>query len=221
MLLQLMDRFSSPTFPDLWRELENFRQYHLSQHVRLVTIFDKRTINLFWEQKKTQNLVSEIQRCQTTSNVYDHSLIAITWEILNTFLPQFFEKGTGMIEEKLRHHFASCSRLSNKHKKISKVIFCKGIWKTFARWIRNLGLWNPEYSSRNSDSKIHSLSPECSTWNPESTTWNPDSKTVLDSFTWVYTVNCSKYAQYFDSQILMPVQPSTRYFHYQEHFSSA
>ena len=32
-----------------------------------------------------------------------------------------------MIEEKLRHHFASCSRLRKKDKKISIVIFCKGI----------------------------------------------------------------------------------------------
>ena len=85
--------------------------------MRLVTIFDKRTTNLSWEQKETQNLVSDIQRCQSTSKLYDHSLIAITGEILNAFLPQFLKKGKGMIEEKLRHHFASCSRLRNKDKK--------------------------------------------------------------------------------------------------------
>ena len=56
--------------------------------------------------------------------------------------------------------------------------------------IRNSGLWNPEYSSKNPESQqilepriqFHRQRLEASTWNLESTVWNPESKTVLDSF---------------------------------------
>ena len=58
-----------------------------------------------------------------------------------------------MIEEKLRHHFASCSRLRKKDKKISIVIFCKGILFSillvesgivgFGIGSTAQGIWNP------------------------------------------------------------------------------
>ena len=57
------------------------------------------------------------------------------------------------------------------------VALSKGIWETFVCTIRNPGFWNPEYSSRNPESKFYSQIKE-------STAWNPESKTVLDSLAW-------------------------------------
>ena len=51
-----------------------------------------------------------------------------------------------------------------------------GVREIFACKIRNPGLWNPEYSSRNPESKTGRL--ESSTWNPEFTAKNRDSKAV-------------------------------------------
>ena len=55
-----------------------------------------------------------------------------------------------------------------------------GSRKHFACGIQNPGLWNPEYSSRNSESKFGLQILESSTWNGASTAWNPESKVVLD-----------------------------------------
>ena len=55
-----------------------------------------------------------------------------------------------------------------------------GSRKQFACGIQNPGLWNPEYSSRNSESKFALQILESSTWNEASTAWNPESKVVLD-----------------------------------------
>ena len=55
--------------------------------------------------------------------------------------------------------------------------------------IRNPGLWNTEYSSRNPQSHLRleseiqdplTIKLVSSTSNPESTAWNPESKTVMD-----------------------------------------
>ena len=51
-----------------------------------------------------------------------------------------------------------------------------GILETFSFGVRNPGLWNPEFSSRN----------------PESTAWNLESKTVLDYFTLAKDKNMKK-----------------------------
>ena len=50
-----------------------------------------------------------------------------------------------------------------------------GITETFSFGIRNPGLWNPEFSSRNPESRNQAPL----TRNPEMTAWNLESKTVL------------------------------------------
>ena len=62
-------------------------------------------------------------------------------------------------------------------RKGQKVALSKGIWEIFVCTIRNPGFWNPEYSSRNPESKFYSQIKE-------STAWNPESMTVLDSLAW-------------------------------------
>ena len=82
------------------------------------------------------------------------------------------------------------------------VIFCldlshireSGTREIFSCKIRNSGLWNPEYSSRNLESHRRLKSRiqvpvtrnvESSARNPEYRTWNAESKTsFLDSLTW-------------------------------------
>ena len=52
-------------------------------------------------------------------------------------------------------------------------------WKLICG-IRNSGLWNLEYSSRNPEFQVPMIkNPESSTWDSESTVWNPESKTLL------------------------------------------
>ena len=65
-------------------------------------------------------------------------------------------------------------------------IFACGIQNLgkFACGIRNPGFWNPEYSSRNPESRkfwdpesnFHWQRSESSNWNLESTVWNPESR---------------------------------------------
>ena len=56
------------------------------------------------------------------------------------------------------------------------------ILEIFASGIRNPGLWNPEYSSRNPESllRLESGIQIPLTNRPESNIWNPESKTVLE-----------------------------------------
>ena len=66
-------------------------------------------------------------------------------------------------------------RYPNTRPRILKGNTNSGISETFSFGIRNPGLWNPEFSSRNPESRIQA--PLSRT--PESTAWNLESKTVL------------------------------------------
>ena len=76
-------------------------------------------------------------------------------------------------------------------------IFACGIQNLgkFACGIRNPGFWNPEYSSRNPESRkffgsgiqfqlTKDWNPVIGNWNPQCGIQNPEAKTVLDSLTW-------------------------------------
>ena len=66
-------------------------------------------------------------------------------------------------------------RYPNTRHRIFKGNTNSGISETFSFGIRNPGLWNPEFSSRNPESRTQAPL----TRTPESTAWNLESKTVL------------------------------------------
>ena len=69
-------------------------------------------------------------------------------------------------------------RYPNTRHRILKCNTNSGISETFSFGFRNPGLWNPEFSSRNPESRIQAPL----TRNPESSAWNLESKTVLVHF---------------------------------------
>ena len=79
-------------------------------------------------------------------------------------------------------------RYPNTRHRILKGNTNSGIPETFSFGVRNPGLWNPEFSSRNPESRIQAPL----TRNPESTAWNLESKTVLDYLTLAKDKNMKK-----------------------------
>ena len=81
-----------------------------------------------------------------------------------------------------------------------------GISEIFHFGIRNTGLWNPEYGSRNPEFYYKMIKIQ----NPSSTamtrihasTWNPESKTVLDSLSWGDLVKISLNLKHRQMQLL-------------------
>ena len=78
--------------------------------------------------------------------------------------------------------------LANPNSGIREIFACgiRNPQKKIACVMRNPGLWNTEYSSRNPESHLtigvqnpSSTEKESITWNAESTAWNPALKTVL------------------------------------------